>query len=104
VSGPLTNPGIDDPDLRAGIKLYSAPRALGSDCTTDADIAAGKPSSYYIAVKKPDGNWTPTMTKGNQVIASVLTCLRCQAVRQHRSRLHYRANPLTDNPAPWLNP
>src|ERR1700679_1567657 len=48
-AGAAANPGIDDPDLRAAIKLYSAPRSLGSDSTTDADIAAGKPPSYFVA-------------------------------------------------------
>ncbi len=42
---------------REAVEEYRAPRALFSDATTDADIAAHKPPSYAVVVQQPDGRF-----------------------------------------------
>jgi hypothetical protein len=55
--------GEIDHDLHGAINVYLAPRSLASDSTTEADIAAGKPPSYYVAVKNERGLWSPMQNK-----------------------------------------
>ncbi len=42
----------------AAMAAYRAPRALVSDQTTQADIAAHKPPSYTIVIQQPDGRFS----------------------------------------------
>lgn len=37
---------------------YKTPRSLLSDKTTEADLAAGKPPSYQVALQDPNGRWS----------------------------------------------
>ena len=63
---PIVNP--DSADTRDAISLYKAPRSLGSDSTTDAEIAAGKPPSYFVGVKDRNGMTNVLMNKDGTVL------------------------------------
>jgi hypothetical protein len=49
---------------REAVKEYRTPRALISDQTTDADIAAHKPPSYLVVIQQDDGRFAPLQMPG----------------------------------------
>lgn len=59
---PIGSP--DSPEAISRMGMYNAPRALGSDKTTDAEIAAGKPPSYYVVTQDSKGLWNPLTSDG----------------------------------------
>ena len=50
------------PSERQATALYEADRAIAADRTTEADMAANKPPSYYVVTKDADGLWKPLLT------------------------------------------
>ena len=63
---PLQYP--DSPDALSRMNVYTAPRALAADTTTEADINAGRPPSYYIAVKDSRGLWNPLTDQDGKLV------------------------------------
>jgi hypothetical protein len=56
-ASPISGPTLTEAQNEA-IQKASAPRALVSDATTQADIASGKPASYKVVIQNKDGRFS----------------------------------------------
>jgi hypothetical protein len=53
---------------RNAAAVYHAPRAIAADATTEAEIHAGKPPSYYIVTKDDKGLWNPLTDPSGKLV------------------------------------